>query len=393
MSITISERANSIQPSPTIAVSTKAAKLRAEGHDIINLAVGEPDFDTPEHVKEAAIHAIRDGFTKYTAVGGTKELVNAIVNKFRQENNLHYDANQILVSNGCKHSIYNAMQALLGPGDEAIVPAPYWVSYPDMIRLAGATPIIIHSGDDCKITPQQLADAITSNTRLFVINSPSNPTGICYSEKELIDLGNVLMDYANVVIATDDIYEHILWGNRSFKNIINACPELQTRAIVMNGVSKAYAMTGWRIGYAAGPAAIINAMRKIQSQSTSNPNSIAQVAAQVALEGDQTCIQSNTRLFKERHDFLLAKINQIADIYCRPSEGTFYMFPNMQAVIDHQDDIQNDIQLGEWLLEKAKIATVPGSAFGAPGYMRFSFATSMEQLEKAVQRLSQALSN
>jgi aspartate aminotransferase len=388
-----SQRANSIKPSPTLAVTAKAGQLRAEGRDIIGLGAGEPDFDTPEHIKDAAIKALGEGFTKYTAVGGTPGLIQAIIKKFKKENRLKYTADQILVSCGCKHSMYNLMQALLNPGDEVIIPAPYWVSYPDMAKLAGAETVIIKTNakSNLKISPEQLQAAITNKTRLLILNSPSNPTGVCYTEDELEALGKILMNHPDIIIATDDIYEHILWGQKSFKNIVNVCPELYDRTVVLNGVSKAYSMTGWRIGYVGGPASLINAMKKIQSQSTSNPTSIAQVAAQAALEGDQSYIKTSNKIFKERHDYVYEQLNKIEGIECHASEGTFYIFPDFQGVIDRMENISNDIELAEYFLEKAEIAMVPGSAFGAPGYMRISFATSMENLEKAMERLEKTL--
>ncbi len=394
MDVKISQRATSIKPSPTLAVTAKAGQLRAEGRDIIGLGGGEPDFDTPEHIKQAAIQALHEGFTKYTAVGGTTGLVQAIIQKFKRENDLEYSADQILVSCGCKHSLYNLMQALLNTGDEVIIPAPYWVSYPDMAKLAGAETVIIKTNAEgnLKITPEQLQAAITNKTRLFILNSPSNPTGVCYTPDELASLGKVLANHPDIIIATDDIYEHILWGQESFQNIVNVCPELYDRTVVLNGVSKAYSMTGWRIGYAGGPASLIQAMKKIQSQSTSNPTSISQVAAQAALEGDQSYITRSSSIFKERHDFVYAQLNKIEGIECHASEGTFYSFPNFQGVIDRMENINNDVELAEYLLEQGEIAMVPGSAFGAPGYMRLSFATSMENLQKGMERLEKALS-
>ena len=390
----VSHRANSIKPSPTLAVSAKAAELKAAGKDIISLAAGEPDFDTPDFVKAAAIKSIEEGFTKYTAVDGTPGLKKAIQNKFKQENNLDYDLDQILVSVGCKHSIYNLMQAFLDPGDEVIIPAPYWVSYPDMVHLTGAEPVILKTGieDDFKITPKQLKGAINENTRMLIMNSPSNPTGSNYTEEELRALGEVLIDHPEILIASDDIYEHILWGADRFVNIVNACPELYNQTIVLNGVSKAYSMTGWRIGYAAGSVDVIKAMKKIQSQSTSNPASTAQVAAQAALEGDQSVVREWCQLFKTRHDFVCAELNKIEGVRCRASEGTFYSFPDMSDVIDRMPSINNDIDLAEYLLEEAGVAVVPGSAFGAPGCMRLSYATSMELLEESLSRMAKALS-
>ena len=313
LDITLSQRAQSIKPSPTLAVTARAAELRAKGKDIIGLGAGEPDFDTPEHIKEAAIESLKKGQTKYTAVDGTVELKTAIINKFQRENDLKYASNQILVSCGAKHSLYNLFQAVLNPGDEIIIPAPYWVSYPDMAKLAGAEPVIIKTsiGDNFKITPEKLRGAISDKTRMVVFNSPSNPTGVSYSREELTALGEVLIDYPDVLIVTDDIYEHILWGQDKFVNIVNACADLYDRTIVVNGVSKAYSMTGWRIGYVGGPESIIKGMKKIQSQSTSNPSSMAQAAAVAALDGDQTYIHESTGIFKERHDFVLNSLRQI----------------------------------------------------------------------------------
>ena len=389
----VAHRAANIKPSPTLAVTAKAAELKAAGRDIIALSAGEPDFDTPEHIKEAAIKAIRDGKTKYTAAGGMPELKQAVADKFRRENDLAYNPDQVLVSCGAKHSIYNVMQALLNPGDEVIVPSPYWVSYPDMVKLAGAEPVVIRAGIEqrFKITGKQLERSITENTRLVMFNSPSNPTGISYSDTELAELAAVLVEHPEIVVLTDDIYEHILWGQDGFRNILNVCPELADRTVVVNGVSKAYSMTGWRIGYLGGPPALVKAAQKIQSQSTSNPSSVSQYAALAALNGDQTYINESTAIFKQRHDFVLAGLNAIDGVECTPSDGTFYSFPNMQGVIDKLDGIKNDVELGEYLLEQAEVALVPGSAFGAKGYMRLSYATSMENLEAAIKRLGNAL--
>ncbi|PXF63051.1 pyridoxal phosphate-dependent aminotransferase [Kangiella spongicola] len=388
MAIELSKRVQLIKPSPTLAVAAKAKELKAQGRDIVGLGTGEPDFDTPEHIKQAAIAAINDGATKYTAVDGTPELKEAVIQKFKRDNQLSYEPNQILVSSGGKQSFYNLCQALLNPGDEVIIPAPYWVSYPDMALLAEAQPVIIETSIEqhLKITPQQLEDAITENTRLFVINSPSNPTGVAYTMDELKALGDVLKQHPNIIIATDDMYEHILWEEGSFVNILNACPELYDRTIVLNGVSKAYAMTGWRIGYAGGPADLIAAMKKIQSQSTSNPAAPSQAAAQEALSGDQSCIKPMLEAFKRRHDYLLEELNAIDGITCLPSDGTFYAFPNVEGLIKKLG-CDSDLDLAELLIEKVDLALVPGSAFGAPGHMRLSYAASMETLEKAVERL------
>ena len=393
MEIRVAHRAASIKPSPTLAVTAKAAELKAAGRDIIALSAGEPDFDTPQHIKEAATRAIRDGKTKYTAAGGMPELKQAVADKFRRENDLVYDPQQILVSCGAKHSIYNLMQALLNPGDEVIIPAPYWVSYPDMAKLAGAEPVVIKAGIErrFKITGKQLARYITGKTRLLMLNSPSNPTGVSYSGTELEDIAAVLLEHPDIVILTDDIYEHILWGQDSFKNIVNMCPELFDRTVVVNGLSKAYSMTGWRIGFLGGPPSLVRAAQKIQSQSTSNPSSVSQYAAVAALNGDQTYIRESTAIFRQRHDFVHAGLNSIDGVDCTACDGTFYSFPNMQGVIDRLDGVNNDVELGEYLLEQAEVALVPGSAFGAKGYMRLSYATSMENLETAIQRLKDAL--
>ena len=391
--LTLANRIQRVKPSPTLAVTARVAELRAAGKDIIGLGAGEPDFDTPDHIKAAAIQAIKDGFTRYTAVDGTPALKKAIIAKFKRDNGLDYAADQILVSCGGKQSFYNMCQAMLNAGDEVIIPAPYWVSYPDMVLLADAEPVIVPTGVDShfKISAEQLEAAITPNTRVFVINSPSNPTGVAYSRAELEALGEVLRKHSQILIATDDMYEHILWCEEPFNNILNACPDLYERTIVLNGVSKVYAMTGWRIGYAGGPAELIKAMKKVQSQSTSNPASISQVAAQAALEGDQSCIQPMIKAFKERHDFVVEALNRIPGVVCLPADGTFYCFPHVQAVIDRLDSVSNDIELAEYLLDKAGVALVPGSAFGAPGYVRISFATSMDILKDALTRLTDAL--
>ncbi len=391
--LTLANRVQRVKPSPTLAVTARVAELRAAGKDIIGLGAGEPDFDTPDHIKAAAIKAIQDGFTRYTAVDGMPSLKQAIIAKFKQDNGLDYTPEQILVSCGGKQSFYNLAQALLNPGDEVIIPAPYWVSYPDMVRLAEGEPVIIRAGVETnfKITPEQLEAAITPKTRIFVINSPSNPTGVAYSKAELAALGEVLKHCPQVLIATDDMYEHILWSKEPFSNILNACPDLYERTIVLNGVSKVYAMTGWRIGYAGGPADLIKAMKKVQSQSTSNPASISQVAAQEALEGDQSCIQPMIKAFKERHDYVVSALNKIDGVTCLPADGTFYVFPHVQKVIDRLEGVNDDIELAEYLLDEAGVALVPGSAFGAPGYVRISFATSMEVLNDALTRLANAL--
>ena len=395
MSIKLSQRVQRIKPSPTLAVTARAASLRAAGQDIIGLGAGEPDFDTPEHIKQAARDAINAGKTKYTAVDGTVELKNAIIEKFKCDNGLNYQADQVLVSCGGKQSFFNLAQALLDDGDEVIIPAPYWVSYPDMSLLAGGVPVIVHAGQDqaFKITPEQLEAAITEKTKLVVINSPSNPSGKAYTKAELAALGAVLIKYPNILVATDDMYEHILWCDEPFSNIVMACPELYNQTIVLNGVSKAYSMTGWRIGYAAGPTDLIKAMKKIQSQSTSNPTSISQYAAQAALEGDQSCISEMLVAFKERHDYVVEQLNLINGISCISSDGTFYCFPDFNAILDRMDNIDNDVDLAEYILEKAGVALVPGSAFGLDGHMRISIATSMENLVNAMDRIAKLLND
>ncbi len=388
MTIKLSDRVQLVKPSPTLAVAAKAKELKRQGRDIVGLGTGEPDFDTPQHIKDAAVEAIANGATKYTPVDGTVELKAAIIDKFKRDNDLSYEPNQILVSCGGKQSFYNLCQALLNEGDEVIIPAPYWVSYPDMAILAGGKPVIIETSIEqhLKITPQQLEAAINDKTRLFVINSPSNPTGVAYTKAELKGLADVLLKYPDVLIATDDMYEHILWSDEPFANILNACPELYERTIVLNGVSKAYAMTGWRIGYAGGPSDLIGAMKKIQSQSTSNPAAPSQAAATAALAGDQSCIKPMLTEFKKRHDYLVTALNAIEGVTCLPSDGTFYAFPNVQGLIN-KHSCDSDLDLAELLIEEVDLALVPGSAFGAPGHMRLSYAASMETLEEAVARL------
>ena len=384
----LSARVKKIRPSPTLAVTARAAALKAAGKDIIGLGAGEPDFDTPTHIKAAAIEAIQRGFTKYTAVDGIPSLKQAIVDKFARDNHLTYSRNQVLVSCGGKQSFYNLAQALLGAGDEVVIPAPYWVSYSDIVLLADAEPVIVMAGIEqgFKITPEQLEAHLTPRTKLFVINSPTNPTGVTYTADELKALGQILLRHPQVMVATDDMYEHIRWDGQPFVNILNVVPELYERTIVLNGVSKAYSMTGWRIGYAAGPVKLIEAMTNIQSQSTSNPTSISQVAAEAALNGDQTCIQIMVRAFKERHDFIVDALNNISGLRCIPSNGAFYAFPAAHGMMQRAG-IADDVALADRILNEVGVAVVPGSAFGAPGYMRLSFATSMDNLRKALGRL------
>lgn len=388
MDIQLSDRVQRIKPSATLAMASKAAALKKKGVNVIDLSAGEPDFDTPDHIKQAAIAAINAGFTKYTAIAGTLELREAIAKKFLHDNQLNYTPNQILVSNGGKQSFYNLAQALLNPGDEVIIPAPYWVSYPDMVLLADAKPVIIVAdiSQNFKITPAQLEKAITTKTKLFVLNSPSNPTGMAYTQNELKALGKVLTKHPQIFIATDDMYEKIFWGRDPFCNILTACPDLVDRTIVLHGVSKTYAMTGWRIGFAAGPAKLIQAMTNIQGQSTSNACSISQMAALAALSGDQACVRTMVEAFKKRHDYLVAALNAIEGIECCPGDGAFYAFPKVEGLIKRLG-LKDDLELAEFLLTKAALAVVPGTPFGAPGYIRLSFATSLDNLQEAMKRL------
>lgn len=388
----VSDLVKKIKPSATIAVSMKAAELRRAGKDVIGLGAGEPDFDTPEHIKQAGIAAIQAGQTKYTAVDGTPELKAAVINKFRRENGLDFGPQNILVSSGAKHSIFNLMKAVLNPGDEVIIPAPYWVSYPDMTLLTGGVPLIVKTGQAqrFKITPEQLRAAITPKTRLLILNSPSNPTGMAYSRAELQALGEVLLDYPHVLVTTDDIYEHIYWGSEPLTNLGVLFPQLMDRIVFINGVSKAYAMTGWRIGYAAGPEDIITAMRKIQSQSTSNPCSISQAASVAALEGDQNCLVPMQQAFRQRHDYLIDALNGLPGFSALPGDGAFYAFPDVSEAMARLD-MDNDVEFATWLLENAGVAVVPGTPFGAPGHVRFSFATSMDVLQDAIDRIARAL--
>ena len=393
LKISLSDRIQRVKPSPTLAVTALANQLRAEGRDVIGLAAGEPDFDTPEYIKKAAIDAINKGYTKYTAVDGTAGLKQAIINKFKRENDFDFTADQILVSVGGKQAFYNLCQTLLNEGDEVIIPAPYWVSYPDIVKLADATPVVIEAGisQSFKITPEQLQQAITDKTKMVIINSPSNPSGKAYSRAELRALGDVLVKHPNIVVMTDDIYEHIVWTDEGFVNILNACPELADQTVVINGVSKAYSMTGWRIGYSGGPVDIIKGMKKIQSPSTSNPTSIAPYAAQAALEGDQSFLKDMCEVFKQRHDYVYQALDAMDGVECPPSDGTFYSFPSFHAVIERMDGIEDDVQLAQLLLEKAGVALVPGSAFGLSGHLRLSFATDMDSLKKALARIKQTI--
>jgi aspartate aminotransferase len=390
--IPLSLRVQTIKPSITLTLAAKTRELMARGENIIDLTIGEPDFPTPTHVKEAGIKAINDNFTKYTAVDGIPSLKQAIAAKFKRDNNLSYELNQILVSVGAKHSLYNVFQAYLNKGDEVIIPAPYWVSYPEMVAIAEGKPVVIETSlkQSCKITPQQLKTAITPATKAIIINSPSNPSGKVYSAQELKALAEVLLQHPQILIVSDDIYEHIIWEHLPFANIVNVCPALYDRTVVVNGLSKAYAMTGWRIGYAAGPANVINAMKTIQSQSTSNPTSIAQVAAVAALQGDQDCVTEMVTEFKRRHDFLYHALCSIPEFNALPAEGAFYSFPDASAAMAKLG-CKDDVALAEILLQKAKVSTVPGSVFGTPNHIRISYAASMEMLKEAVKRMKDLL--
>ena len=389
MSTILSNRVQKVKPSATMAVSDKAKELKSQGIQIISMGSGEPDFDTPTNIQKAAIKAIGNGETRYTAADGTPELKKAICEKFKRENGLVYSLNEVMVSCGGKQVFYNLCQAVLNSGDEVIIPTPYWVSYPDMAILAEATPVFIETGldQDFKITPEQLEASITSNTKLLVLNSPSNPTGSVYSKSEVEALGAVLEKYPHVLIISDDIYEHIRWGDDEFVNIAMACPSLKDRIIILNGVSKAYAMTGWRIGYAAGPESVIKAMKKIQGQSTSNPSSISQAAALEAITGDQSFITMMVEAFERRHDFLVDSLNAIDGIECPRSGGAFYSFPKVQGLIERLG-LKDDVEFSTYCLEKLSLAVVPGSAFGAPGYVRLSFATSMDNIKLSVEKLA-----
>lgn len=394
----ISKRVQAIKESPTLAVTAKAQKMKADGIDVVALAAGEPDFDTPQHIKDAAIEAINRGFTKYTPVPGTPGLKKAVIDKFARDNGVQYAANEVIVSAGGKHCLYNLCMAYINAGDEVIIPAPYWVSYPDMVILAEGVPVIVECGieQQYKITPEQLEKAITPKTRMLVINSPSNPTGAVYTLEELKALAEVLKRHPNILIMSDDMYEHIMLGDTRFYNILNASPELKDRTVLFNGVSKAYSMTGWRIGYAGGPANLIKAMGNVQSQSTSNPCSISQVAAETALNGDQSCLIPMLKAFNERHEYVVKRFNQMRGLKCLPAGGAFYAFVDCRDAIKNlkaEGKIAeaNDLAFAGFLLDDKQVAVVPGSAFGAEGYFRISFATSMANLEKALDRIEKAL--
>ncbi|MEJ0039858.1 MAG: pyridoxal phosphate-dependent aminotransferase [Gammaproteobacteria bacterium] len=392
MTLSVSRRVQRVKPSPTLAVTARAAKLKAEGKDVIGLGAGEPDFDTPAHVAKAGIDAIQGGFTRYTNVDGVNELKDAIIAKFERDNAIKYDRSQILVSSGAKQTIYNLCMAVLDPGDEAIIPAPYWVSYPDMVLLADGLPVMPFAGasQGYKITPRQLAAAITPKTRLVLLNSPCNPTGAAYTRAELRALADVLVEHPRILIGTDDMYEKIYWASEPFCSLLTVAPELYGRTITINGVSKAYAMTGWRIGYCGGPKEIISAMSTIQGQSTSNASSISQKAAIAALAGDQECVAKMNEAFKARHDFIVAGLNALPGVSCLPGAGTFYAFADVSKAIVAQG-CRDDGEFAELLLNEGGVAVVPGGGFGAPGHIRLSFACSMQTLEKALERMRKVL--
>jgi len=384
----VSNSLKRIKPSPTIAVTSKAREMRAAGKDVIGLGAGEPDFDTPDNIKEAAIQAIKRGDTKYTAVDGTPTLKKAIKEKFSRENNLTYGLDQISVGTGGKQVLYNAFMATLNPGDEVIIPAPYWVSYPDMVLLAGGKPKIVKCSEknEFKITPAELKKAISKKTKWLIINSPSNPTGSCYTKEEIEELSKILIKNKKVFILSDDIYEHITYDGFEFFTIAQI-KALKDRTLTMNGVSKSYSMTGWRIGYGAGPKDIIKAMAKIQSQSTTNPSSISQAAAVEALSGTQDFIKTRSESFKERRDFVVKTLNNIKGLSCLKPNGAFYVFPNCKNLLGKKTKLKTDKDFVEKLLEKAEVAVVQGSAFGLDGYFRISYATSMDNLKKALERI------
>jgi aspartate aminotransferase len=392
VTIRLAKRVLRIKPSPTLAVTARAARLKAEGKDIIGLGAGEPDFDTPPHIADAGVAAIREGHTRYTNVDGTNELKDAVIAKFRRDNGLEYARNQILVSSGAKQTVFNLCCALLDPGAEAIIPAPYWVSYPDMVLVADGTPVPVAADMDAgfKITPAQLEAAITRRTRLFILNSPSNPTGAAYSRAELEAFGAVLAKHPDIVIGTDDMYEHIWWGPEPFCSFATANPELFRRTVTINGCSKSYAMTGWRIGYCGGPAEVIAAMATIQGQSTSNASSISQKAATVALNASQDCVAEMNVAFMARHALVVEGLNALPGVRCLPGWGTFYAFANVEQAM-RLVGAADDNAFAEFLINETGVAVVPGSAFGAPGHIRLSFAASSDTLKDALGRMQRWL--
>ena len=388
----LSERVIKVKPSATIAISSKAMEMRSAGVDVISMSAGEPDFDTPEYIKDAAKMAMDSGMTKYTQVDGVPDLKQAIINKFSEDNDLIYDPENILVSTGAKQTLYNLFQAILGPGDEVIIISPYWVSYPDMVLLADAKPVIVDTfqENDFALDISAFADAINDKTKLVIINSPSNPTGVTFSRSDYESIGAILQNHPDVFVATDDMYEYIYWGDEPFISFAQACPSLFDRTITINGVSKSYAMTGWRIGYCGGPSDVIGGMKKVQSQSTSNASSISQAAAIAALNGSKDEIHSMVEQYKLRHDYLCSALNDIDGFKTTPGTGAFYLFPDVKNVIEKKG-FSDDVELSQYLIEKANVAVVPGSAFGSPGYIRLSYATSLELIKEAVNRISNSL--
>ena len=388
----LSNRIQKVKPSATITISAKAMELRANGVDVISLSAGEPDFDTPEHIKKAAIEAINKGQTKYTQVDGTPELKDAIINKFSRDNNLHYQRENIIASTGAKQTLYNLFQSVLEADDEVVIISPYWVSYPDMVILADANPVIMetHQEDNFEIDMDSFRAALTDKTKLLILNSPSNPTGLTYTKAQYESMGKILSDYPNVLIATDDMYEHIYWGNEPFTSFAEVCPNLFDRTITINGVSKAYAMTGWRIGYCGGPKSIVKAMKKVQGQSTSNPSSISQVAAIAALNGPHDAVNMMVGEYKKRHDYLCDALNKINGFNTSPGTGAFYLFPDVSSVIESKG-FADDIEFSSFLIDQANVAVIPGSAFGAEGCIRISYATSMELLKESIARIKSSI--
>ena len=388
----ISERVRKVKPSATIAISSKAMEMRSAGINVISMSAGEPDFDTPEHIKDAAKAAMDSGKTKYTQVDGTPELKEAIINKFNDDNDLSYQPENILVSTGAKQTLYNLFQAILGDGDEVIIISPYWVSYPDMVLLADAKPVFVdtYQENNFSLDLNAFSNAINERTKLVIINSPSNPTGITFTRSDYESIGAVLEDYPSVYVATDDMYEYIYWGDEPFVSFAQACPSLFDRTITINGVSKSYAMTGWRIGYCGGPADVIGAMKKVQSQSTSNPSSISQAATVAALNGSKDEVFSMVEQYKLRHDYFCSALNDIEGFKTSPGTGAFYLFPDVKNVIEKKG-FSDDVELSEYLIETANVAVVPGSAFGSIGYIRLSYATGLEQIKEAVERITKSL--
>ena len=389
----ISERVRKVKPSATIAISSKAMEMRSAGINVISMSAGEPDFDTPKHIKDAAKAAMDNGMTKYTQVDGVPELKEAIIKKFRNDNELSYKPENILVSTGAKQTLYNLFQAILGDGDEVIIISPYWVSYPDMVLLADAKPVFVDTfqENNFSLDLNAFSNAINEKKKLVIINSPSNPTGITFTRSDYESIGAILENYPKAYVATDDMYEYIYWGKEPFVSFAQACPALFDRTITINGVSKSYAMTGWRIGYCGGPTDVIGAMKKVQSQSTSNPSSISQAATIAALNGSKDEIYTMVEQYKIRHDYLCSALNAIEGFKTSPGTGAFYLFPDVKNVIEKKG-FSDDVELSEYLIESANVAVVPGSAFGSKGYIRLSYATSLESIKEAVERISKSLS-